>query len=165
MQCWHIGPKTCLPVVAGSTDGESIIAVTKFLRFLISKHPILALLFAISLAGLVWFGVGIVRDAIYFGDPAHQEQDLEAWMSPRYVGRSWDLPPEAIDSVMELEPDQERATLREVTSRMGISLEELQSRIETAKADQERHRQQNRPSRPDSAAQQSSQRQDNSGRD
>jgi len=108
----------------------------RFFRFLISRHPVISVLLAVSVAGLVWFGVGVVREAIYFAQPEHQQQDLEPWMSPRFVGKSWDLPPPTIVRIMELEPDQAQPTLRQVTAHLGISLGELQDRVETAKAEQ-----------------------------
>jgi hypothetical protein len=86
------------------------------------------------------FASGFVREALYFSDPAHQQQDLALWMSPRYVGKSWDLPPDVIVRTMELAPDNAQPTLREVTADLGISLDELQTRIEAAKAEEETRR-------------------------
>ena len=105
------------------------------LRFLFKRHPVPTTLLAVALAGLVWFATSFVREALYFSDPAHQQQDLALWMSPRYVGKSWDLPPEVIIQTMELKADNAQPTLREVTADLGISLEALQLRIEAAKAE------------------------------
>jgi hypothetical protein len=110
------------------------------LRFLLRRHPVPTTLLGIALASLLWFATGFVREALYFSDPAHQQQDLALWMSPRYVGKSWDLPPEVIVRTMGLDPDHAQPTLREVTAHLGISLEELQARIEAAKADEDARR-------------------------
>ena len=107
-----------------------------FLRFLFRKHPLPTALLGVALAALAWFGFGLVREAMYFSDPAHREQDLALWMSPRYVGKSWDLPPEVIIRIMELEPDHKQRTLEDVTQHLGITLDELQARVEAAKAEQ-----------------------------
>lgn len=107
------------------------------LSFLFRKHPIAAGLLALCLAGLAWFTFSTVREAMYFSDPAHHEQDLQEWMSPRYVGKSWDLPPETIVRIMELEPDFKQPTLRHVTEHLGITMAQLQDRVEAAKAEQE----------------------------
>lgn len=109
-------------------------------RFLLRRHPVPTALLAVALAGLIWFATGFVREALYFSDPAHREQDLALWMSPRYVGKSWDLPPEVIVRIMELDPDHAQPTLREVTAHLGISLDDLQARIEAAKAEEEARR-------------------------
>lgn len=106
-----------------------------FLRFLFLRHRFAALLLAVALAAMVWMGAGFVREAIYFADPAHQRQDLEPWMSPRYVGKSWDLPPEVIIAIMEIEPGQGRRTLADVSADLGITIEELQKRVEYARGE------------------------------
>lgn len=110
-----------------------------FLRFFFRKHPIATVLLLLCLGGATVFAVRFTREAIYFSDPAHQRQDLEGWMSPRYVGKSWDLPPGEIVRIMELEPDHRQRTLDDVTAHLGISMEALQQRVEAAKAQQMRH--------------------------
>lgn len=110
----------------------------KFLSFMMRKHPVASLLLGICLAGLAWFTFSIVRDALYWSDPAHQEQDLQPWMTPGYVGKSWDLPPPVIGEIMDVKKGQRQPTLRHVTRHLGISMEELQSRVEAAKAEQDR---------------------------
>ena len=105
-----------------------------FLRFLFRRHPWPTAVIAAGLVALVWFGGHFVSDVLYFSDPAHREQPLAAWMSPRYVAKSWGLPPEVVADVMQLTPDHRRITLDQVAERQGISLEELQRRVEAAKA-------------------------------
>jgi hypothetical protein len=106
-----------------------------FLQFLFRRHRAATALLAVACAILIWFAAGFIRDAVYFSDPAHQRQDLAGWMTPRFVGKSWDLPPEVIIAIMELEPDHRRPTLREVTDHLGITLDDLQARVEQARAD------------------------------
>ena len=108
-----------------------------FLKFLWAKHPFASVAFALALGGLVVFGSGFVRDTLYFNDPAHRNQDLEPWMTPRYVGMSWDLPPEVLGPLMGLSKDMPRdgrpPRLDEIAARMGITIEELQARVLAAK--------------------------------
>ncbi len=106
-------------------------------RFLITKHPMLAALLALLLTASSWFAYGFTREAIYFSDRQHQQQKLEPWMSPRYVGKSWGLEPETIVRIMELEQDNAQPTLRDVTAHLGISLQQLETRVRFAKAEQE----------------------------
>ncbi|SMY06524.1 hypothetical protein [Flavimaricola marinus] len=107
-----------------------------FRRFL-AANPIGVLIFVIAIGAALTFGVRFGSEAWYFRDPAHREQTLESWMTPRYVGMSWGLPKEVIGPLMNLDPDHPRdgtpPTLDEVTADLGISLEELQQRIEAAK--------------------------------
>jgi hypothetical protein len=105
----------------------------QFMRFMVGRHPILSGIMGMALAMLIYFGARFGSDAMYFADPAHQEQDLAMWMSPRYVGKSWGLPPEVIGRIMHLQPDHAHMTLKEVTAEMGITLADLQSRVEDAR--------------------------------
>ena len=87
-----------------------------------------------SLVALVFFSWGFIANLIYFADPRHQNQPLESWMTPRYVGMSWDLPPHVIDQVMELRPHiDKRKHLDEVVEDLGITLEELNERVAAIK--------------------------------
>jgi hypothetical protein len=108
--------------------------------FLVRRHPVPTALLALALAALVWFATSFFREALYFSDPTHQQQDLALWMSPRYVAKSWDLPRDVIVATMDLQPDHAQPTLREVIEHLGITLEELQARIEAVKAEEEARR-------------------------
>jgi hypothetical protein len=111
-----------------------------FLRYLWAKQRVLALALLVALGGLGWFGWGAASDALYFADPEHQRQPLANWMSPRYVGKSWDLPREVIIEIMQLEPDNKQKTLKDVTEHLGITLPELQARVEQARAQMDARR-------------------------
>ena len=105
-----------------------------FLRFLWRRHRIAALLLAAALIAASFFGARLVREAVYFANPAHQRQALEPWMSPRYVARSWDLPPEVIIELMQLRPDAGRSTVAQVAADLGLTLSELEARVAAARA-------------------------------
>lgn len=104
------------------------------LRHLWTHHRLLTLLFAAALASTAFFGVRTVRQAIYWADPAHQNQPLEPWMPPNYVGMSYGLPPDVLGPLLGLDPDAPRVriTMAEIAAAQGITLTELQSRIEAA---------------------------------
>lgn len=105
-----------------------------FLRFAITKHPILSGVFALALACLIFFGGRFAADAIYFSDPAHRQQTLEGWMTPKYVGMSWGLPKQVIDDVMNLDDLRggRPPRVKDVAENLGISLEDLEARIRAA---------------------------------
>jgi hypothetical protein len=116
------------------------------LRFLLRTHPVLFAVLLISLSAAGYFGVQFAAEALYFADPAHQQQPLALWMTPKYVGLSWGLPPDIIRDVMALEPREGRPPkLSDVLQDMNITLEELEQRIQAAKTAFEVKRLEQRP--------------------
>lgn len=88
---------------------------------------------ALSLAALIYFASGFLLNLVYFNDPRHQNQALEAWMTPRYVVMSYDLPPRIIDEIMKLEPHiDKRKPLSDVASELNITLDELTAQVKAA---------------------------------
>ena len=111
-----------------------------FLRFLFRKHPWPTVILAAGLVALIWFGGRFVSEVLYFADPAHREQPLAGWMSPRYVAKSWELPPDVVAEVMQLTPGHRHITLDQVAAGQNITIEDLQKRVEAAKAKLEAER-------------------------
>lgn len=128
-----------------------------FFRFLIRSHPILSSVFGLAMLGLVAFSVGFLREAMYFNDPAHRNQSLEGWMTPGYVGKSWDLPPPMVRDTLQLDatmkPNGRPMMLSEIAALHGVTLADLQSRVEAARAslDQQRNRDAGSPPENDEA--------------
>ncbi|MDO8882946.1 MAG: hypothetical protein Q7V11_08315, partial [Pseudotabrizicola sp.] len=58
---------------------------------LLRRHPVLATLFALALALTLFFAGRFVAQVVYWSDPARQEQEVEGWMTLRYVAKSWRL--------------------------------------------------------------------------
>ncbi|WP_319411384.1 hypothetical protein [uncultured Cohaesibacter sp.] len=108
----------------------------KALRYFWKEQPIALSLFALALVCLLFFGVRFVDRFLYFHDPAHRNQALEPWMTPRYVGISYQLPKDVIFQVMELyDTEGRRVRVGEIADRMGISLDELEARVRKAKVE------------------------------
>ncbi|MCM5557873.1 hypothetical protein [Pleomorphomonas sp. JP5] len=105
-----------------------------FLRFLFRRHPWPTVVLAVGLVALVWFGGRFVSEVLYFADPAHREQQLAGWMSPRYVAKSWELPPDVVANIMQLSPGHRHTTLDQVAASQNVTIKELQKRVEAAKA-------------------------------
>ncbi|WP_319515717.1 hypothetical protein [Cohaesibacter marisflavi] len=106
----------------------------KALRYFWKEQPIALSVFALALVLLVFFGIRFVDRFMYFHDPAHRNQALEPWMTPRYVGMSYKLPRDVIFDVMDLENTEgRRMRVGEIADRMGISLAELEARVRKAK--------------------------------
>lgn len=95
---------------------------------------LLSFVFTIALA------VAYLPSAIYFNDPDHQQETLEAWMTPRYLTLSYELPrPVVLDLLGIKEGDDHPRRLDRIAENLGISLEEL-TQIVRAKAEDERAR-------------------------
>ena len=104
----------------------------RLLAHLLGHHPLATAALVVALAALFHFGWRFVDDSrrAYHAP----EPDLALWMSPRYVAKSWGLPAEDVLRLMEIEPEDEREkiskTLADVIERTGLTLEELQRRVE-----------------------------------
>jgi hypothetical protein len=102
----------------------------RFIFTFIKNNKIPLGILGVSIVAFAYFSSGFVANLVYFADPRHQNQPLEGWMTPRYVGMSYDLPPNILDDVMELRPKvDKRKPLTKVVEDMGITLSELNKRI------------------------------------
>ncbi|WP_114011363.1 hypothetical protein [Cohaesibacter intestini] len=105
------------------------------LRYFWKEQPLALSAFLLAMAFLVFFGARFVLHFIYFHDPVHRNQALEPWMSPKYVGMSYQLPPEIIREVMQLDRfEGKRVTIKKVAEGLDISLEELERRVRNAQS-------------------------------
>lgn len=102
-------------------------------RTLWRKHRLLFLAFVAAIAVTVFFAVRLLFFSVYWADPAHRGQRLEEWMTPGFVAHSYDLPPEVVREVLELDAGEgKRRTLAEVMETSDLTLEEIQQRIDAA---------------------------------
>ncbi len=90
---------------------------------------LLVFLAVVALSG--FFGVRFTVQLVYWSDPARQNQTLAEWMTPRYVARSYDIPPEVVKAAWGLDPDSplKRASLERIAAEIGLTLDEMQERI------------------------------------
>ena len=96
-------------------------------------HPVLTPAFLLAAALTVLFTIRTIAFTIYWANPAHSDQALEAWMTPRYLAYSWDLPPEEIAAVLGVElGSSRRESLGDIAARNGMSLAEIEARIRAA---------------------------------
>ena len=120
-----------------------------FLTYLWKRQRWPLLAFLGFFAALLWFGGHFVASFLYFQDPAHRNQTLEAWMTPRYVSLSYQVPPQQLFPVFGLVPEGPRQKIRlgEIAIRQGVSLDELETRVLAAKAAYEAERESRGPER------------------
>ncbi len=78
----------------------------------------------------VGFGVRLVLFGMYWSDPAHQDQTPQGWMTPRYIARSWDVPPEVVTDALDLQmPPARRMTLEEIATDRSMPMPVLADQI------------------------------------
>lgn len=92
--------------------------------------------FVLALALTLFFGGRAAWHAVYWSDPARIDQPLAGWMTPGYVARSWDVPPEVIAPALDLPPPSARGDrpppLAELARQRGVPVEDLIARLQSA---------------------------------
>ncbi|AXX98176.1 hypothetical protein [Profundibacter amoris] len=104
------------------------------LNLLWQNHKLLLLAFILAAAATLMFAVRLVVVTLYFSNPTHQNQPLEGWMTPRYLAYSYDLTADELEQVLGIDPSSvSRIHLKNLLKDQGITLQELQSRLDTIK--------------------------------
>lgn len=96
------------------------------------KHWLAMAVFSAATLTCVWFAASFVLDLIYFNDPRHQDEALRAWMTPRYIVMSYDLPRPIVAEVLDLPPDGSRLKMDTIAADLGLTLDELTERVRAA---------------------------------
>jgi hypothetical protein len=102
------------------------------IRKLWTRHRWLLMGFLAAAALAILFAV---RAVISMQDwPEHADEDIEGWMTPRYVALSWDVPPEVIVGALSIPRDGSgrRITLDELAKDRGVPVETLAADLEAA---------------------------------
>lgn len=90
------------------------------------NHRLLFIAFTFACAVSFFFAIRSVVFLVYWADPAHRNQPLQGWMTPRYVAHSYDLPPEIIAEFLDqTAPEDARPTLDRLARERGISTHAL----------------------------------------
>lgn len=99
-------------------------------RRLLVPGFVLAVVLTIFFAGRLFFFT------LYWSDPAHQDQSLQGWMTPRYIGHSWQISPEYIAHSLDLDAllngERRRITLSEIAKERGQTLTQITTELDTA---------------------------------
>lgn len=90
-------------------------------------------LLTMALVGMVFFALRLSMAASVWQIPAAHDDPLAGWMTPRYIVRSWDIPPEILAHALGLDPDGSgrRVTLSELAIEQGTDLDRLIADIDT----------------------------------
>lgn len=106
------------------------------IKTLWTHHRIPFVGFVTLLCFACYFAINAIAAAIYWNDPRHQDQPLAAWMTPRYVAQSYDIPPDVLGPALFLDPTEppRRLRLEDIAAANGVTLDTLQQRITDATA-------------------------------
>lgn len=101
-----------------------------------AHHRAVLVAFLAVLGVICYFGIKTYTAMIYWQDPAHQNQDIEPWMTPRYVSLSYRLPPEILGPVLFLDKDTppRRISIGTIAADNNVTMDTLQARIDEAAA-------------------------------
>ncbi len=108
--------------------------MTGYIKHLWRSAPIATTILAIALIASVFFSGRMVAFWIYWHDPAHREQEIAAWMTPRYISHSWQVPKEVVLAAVGAPHQAWRRTgnLTELAAHHGITVAELIAATEQA---------------------------------
>ena len=108
-----------------------------FLKRIWTAAPVATVVLGLALGASLVFGVRTLAHAVYWNDPAHRDQQIQPWMTPRFVAHSWHVPPEVLLEAMELErpPRSGPTSLRDLAQDLDMPVEVLILQLETAIAD------------------------------
>lgn len=112
------------------------------IRHLWAHHRPLLVAFVAAVSVALYFGVTSLAAWIYWMDPAHQNQALEPWMTPRYVSHSYRIPRHILGPALFHDPEDppRRLRLEDIAAENGVTMEELQERVTAAAAEAEAER-------------------------
>ncbi len=100
----------------------------------VRRHKALSLAFSVAFILTLVFLFRLTASAVYWSDPQRVDQPLAGWMTPRYVSRSWSVPPDIVAGILELERNggAGRTTLDQIADMQNCDFDALVIELETA---------------------------------
>jgi hypothetical protein len=104
------------------------------IKTLWTQHRMAFAAFLTLLCVACYFAFNAIAAAVYWNDPRHQDQPLTAWMTPRYVAQSYNIPPKVIGYALFFDPTNapRRRRLDDIAAANGVTLDALQKRVTEA---------------------------------
>lgn len=90
--------------------------------------------FVLAAALTAFFAIRFLHGAADWTESVPKDPPIAGWMTPRYVVRAWDVPPEVVATALGLEGSGigRRITLSELAADRGETPEALAARLEAA---------------------------------
>jgi hypothetical protein len=106
------------------------------IKTLWAHHRIAFAAFLTLLCVAFFFAFNANLAAVYWNDSRHQDQPLAAWMTPRYIAQSYNIPIEVIGYALFFDPTEapRRRRLDVIAAANGVKLATLQQRVMEAAA-------------------------------
>lgn len=104
------------------------------MKSLFRRHPWLVSTLALATALALFFAVRFAIGVVYWS--AHHKEPVQAWMTVRYVGKSWGVNPRLVSAKSGL-PEPVRGhpvTLAELAKQRGVPVEAVIHEVEAAVA-------------------------------
>lgn len=98
------------------------------------QHKALTIAFSVALVVMLVFFFKLIATTVYWADVRHVDQPIAGWMTPRYVSKSWNVPPDIVAGVLALEKngDGRRVTLDQISDLQDREVETLADELVTA---------------------------------
>ena len=113
-------------------EGPVISKLIARIRHAWSIAPVATAVLAVALVACLFFGA---RAAVFWYDRpplAVLEQPVQAWMTPRYVSRTWRIPPELVSEALSAPrpPPDGPMSLRDLAEYRGVTVEQVLAEAE-----------------------------------
>ncbi len=98
-------------------------------------RPGLTAAFALAVAATLFFAGNILVNAIYWANPDHQKQSVQAWMTVGYIAQSWDVDPMDLDAIAKLPLPNVKGhpqPLIEIATDRGVPVADVIAEVEAA---------------------------------
>ena len=97
------------------------------------RHPVLTTAFVLALALTLGFAGRFVAQVVYWSNPEHQHQQVQAWMTVGYIARSWQLSGPDLGAEIGLPPAADGPrTLTAIAARRGVPVSEIIAEVDAA---------------------------------
>lgn len=99
------------------------------------SHPALLSTFLLATALTLFFASRFIYSAVYWANPAHQNESVKAWMTVGYIAKSWDLEGPRIDALANLPGPKEKGhpqPISEIAKDRGVPVEQIIADVEKA---------------------------------
>ncbi|MGV8951508.1 MAG: hypothetical protein ACOH2M_10430 [Cypionkella sp.] len=99
------------------------------------QRPVLVSAFLVASALTLFFAGRLAVQTVYWSNPAHQNQQVQGWMTVGYIGRSWHLAGPDLDAAAGLPGPKAKGhpqPLSEIARDRGVPVAQVIAEVEAA---------------------------------